>query len=66
MLKDEERGREKRREALERGGNEMLKTETMKMARSASVTLTLLSVQNNHRPFIFKNVQFHKQQQHNS
>lgn len=33
VLKEEERGREKRREALERGGNEMLKTETTKMAR---------------------------------
>lgn len=33
VLKEEERGREKRREAWERGRNEMLKTETTKMAR---------------------------------
>lgn len=52
VLKEEERGREKRREALERGGNEMLKTETTKMARSASVPLMLLRVQKNHRLFL--------------
>lgn len=52
MLKEEERGRGKRREALERGGNVMLKTERIKMARSASATLMLLGVQNNHRHFL--------------